>query len=41
MVIMILIVINMEHNILQDNIINDIKAGNIKNMSYNITNDDN
>ena len=41
MVIMILIVINMEHNILQNNIINDIKAGNIKNMSYNIINNDN
>ena len=41
MVIMILIVINMEHNILENNIINDIKAGNIKNMSYNITNNAN
>ncbi len=41
MVIMILIVINMEHNILENNINNDIKAGNIKNMLYNITNNDN
>jgi len=38
MVVMILIVINMEHNITESNIKNDIKAGNINNMLYNSNN---
>jgi len=39
MVLMILIVINMEHNIIESNIKNDIKVGNIKNMLYSLNDD--